>query len=94
MRELNELYHFFERRLRMSQPAASRYVNQFPKEKSAVVLRFVAFVAGSFAAVLGIISLVDPELFLGFEITKDRTVLFYIGVFGSLLAISRSMIVS
>jgi autophagy-related protein 9 len=94
MRELNELYHFFERRLRMSQPAASRYVNQFPKEKAAVVLRFVAFVAGSFAAVLGIISLVDPELFLGFEITKDRTVLFYIGVFGSILAISRSMIVS
>lgn len=92
MRELNELYHFFERRLRMSYPAASRYVNQFPREKTAVVLRFVAFVAGSFAAVLGIISLVDPELFLGFEITHDRTVLFYIGVFGTILAVSRSMI--
>ena len=37
-------------------------------------------------------SLIDPELFLGFEITKDRTVLFYIGLFGTILAFSRGMI--
>ncbi|ANB14619.1 autophagy protein ATG9 [Sugiyamaella lignohabitans] len=92
MRELNELSHLFQNRLNMSYPAASRYINQFPREKTVSVLRFVAFVCGSFAAVLGIISLVDPELFLGFEITKDRTVLFYIGIFGSIVAISRSMI--
>jgi autophagy-related protein 9 len=52
----------------------------------------VAFIAGSFAAVLFLVSLVDPELFLGFEITKDRTVLFYIGLFGTILAVSRGMI--
>jgi len=52
----------------------------------------VAFVSGSFAAVLFLVSLVDPELFLGFEITKDRTVLFYLGLFGTILAISRGMI--
>lgn len=92
MREYNELYHFFHRRLNMSYPAASRYVNQFPKEKTVLLSRFVAFLAGSFAAVLGITSLIDPELFLGFEITKDRTVLFYIGLFGSIVAISRGMI--
>lgn len=34
----------------------------------------------------------DPELFLGFEITKDRTVLFYLGLFGTILAVSRGMI--
>lgn len=92
MREYNELYHLFQRRLNMSYPAASRYVNQFPKEKTVLLSRFIAFVAGSFAAVLGIISLIDPELFLGFEITTDRTVLFYIGLFGSIVAISRGMI--
>jgi len=53
---------------------------------------FVAFVSGSFAAVLFLITLVDPELFLGFEITKDRTVLFYLGLFGTILAVSRGMI--
>jgi len=52
----------------------------------------VAFISGSFAAVLFLVSLIDPELFLGFEITKDRTVLFYIGLFGTILAVSRGMI--
>ena len=92
MREFNELYHLFQRRLNLSYEPASNYVNQFPKEKTVILSRFVAFVTGSFAAVLGIVSLVDPELFLGFEITKDKTVLFYIGLFGSILAFSRSMI--
>ena len=53
---------------------------------------FVAFISGSFAAVLFLVSLIDPELFLGFEITKDRTVLFYLGLFGTILAVSRGMI--
>jgi autophagy-related protein 9 len=54
-------------------------------------VRFIAFVSGSFAAVLFLVSLIDPELFLGFEITKDRTVLFYLGLFGMILAVSRGM---
>jgi autophagy-related protein 9 len=55
-------------------------------------LRFVAFVAGSFAAVLLVASLIDPDLFLHFEITPHRTVLFYLGIFGSVLAIARGMV--
>ena len=54
--------------------------------------RFVAFIAGSFAAVLVLASVVDPDLFLHFEITPHRTVLFYITVFGSILAVARGMI--
>lgn len=54
--------------------------------------RFIAFIAGSFAAVLLLASLVDPDLFLNFEITPHRTVLFYIGIFATILAVSRSMI--
>jgi autophagy-related protein 9 len=54
--------------------------------------RFVAFVAGSFAAVLLVASLIDPDLFLRFEITPHRTVLFYLGIFGSILAIARGMV--
>lgn len=102
-REFNELYHIFKKRLDFSHKFASKYIDQFPKEKTAQISRsisscmylirsFVAFISGSFAAVLFLISLVDPELFLGFEITKDRTVLFYLGLFGTILAISRGMI--
>lgn len=57
-----------------------------------ICVRFVAFIAGSFAAVLLLASVIDPDLFLGFEITPHRTVLFYVGVFGSVLAVARGMI--
>ena len=84
------------------------YLDQFPKAHVALIARyvippllppsltpgnrFIAFIAGSFAAVLLLASLVDPDLFLNFEITPHRTVLFYIGVFATILAVSRSMI--
>jgi autophagy-related protein 9 len=54
--------------------------------------RFVAFVAGSFASVLILFTLLDPDAFLHFDITKDRSVLFYITIFGSILAVARGMI--
>lgn len=41
---------------------------------------------------LALASVVDPDLFLHFEITPHRTVLFYLGVFGSILAAARGMI--
>lgn len=54
--------------------------------------RFVAFVAGSFAGVLLLASVVDPDLFLHFNITPQRNVLFYIGLFGTILAVARAMV--
>ena len=52
----------------------------------------MAFIAGSFAAVLVLASVLDPDLFLNFEITPHRTVFFYIGVFGAVLTVARGMI--
>ena len=91
-REFNELWHLFERRINMSYPFAARYLDQFPKDKTIQIGRFIAFVAGALASVLAVASVIDPDLFLGFEITRDRTVLFYLGVFGSLWAISRAVV--
>lgn len=90
-REFNELWHMFERRINMSYPFAGRYVDQFPKDKTAQIGRFVAFISGALASVLALASVVDPELFLGFEITPDRTVLFYLGVFGTVWAFARGL---
>jgi autophagy-related protein 9 len=107
-REFNELSHLFTRRLDESYPLASMYIGQFPNEKMTIIMRFVheflfssttpdklfsfvAFIASSFAAVLLLASVIDPDL-LHFEITPHRTVLFYVGVFGSVLAVARGMI--
>lgn len=90
-REFNELWHLFERRINMSYPFASRYIDQFPKDKTVQLARFVAFVSGALASVLALASVIDPELFLGFEITHDRTVLFYLGIFGTVWAVARGL---
>ncbi|KAI5286656.1 autophagy protein atg9, partial [Ascosphaera aggregata] len=91
-REFNELSHLFQRRINMSYPFASRYIDQFPKDKTIQLARFVGFIAGAIASVLALASVIDPELFLGFEITPDRTVLFYLGIFGSIWAGARGMV--
>lgn len=91
-REFNELQHIFDRRMKLCLPKADDYVKQFPDAITNHVAKFISFIAGSFAAVLAFFSLIDPELFLGFEITKDRTALFYIGLFASIAAIFRSLI--
>lgn len=38
-REFNELPHLFERRLNQSYPIAKEYIDQFPKERTALVMR-------------------------------------------------------
>jgi autophagy-related protein 9 len=73
----------------MSHPFASHYIDQFPKVKTEMVARTVSFIAGALATVLAVATVVDPELFLGFEITPDRTVLFYTAIFGSVWAFAR-----
>lgn len=53
------------------------------------LLRFVAFVMGSLAAILGIVTLIDPDLFLGFEI-GGKTALFWLGIFSTLAVVCRN----
>ncbi|KAK3348049.1 autophagy protein Apg9-domain-containing protein [Neurospora tetraspora] len=91
-REFNELPHLFKRRLDMSHPFASHYIDQFPKAKTSMVAKTVSFIAGSIATVLALISVFDPEMFLGFEITHDRTVLFYTAVFGAIWSVARGSV--
>ncbi|KAI8345924.1 autophagy protein Apg9-domain-containing protein [Mortierella sp. GBAus27b] len=91
-KEFNELPHLFETRINVSYPLAMKYNNQFPKEKTILVCRFVAFISGSFAAVLALMTLFDQELLLGLEITTEKTVFFYLGLFGTIMAVSRGMI--
>ncbi|KAG7098403.1 hypothetical protein E1B28_000362 [Marasmius oreades] len=91
-REFNELPHLFVRRLHESYPLADTYIGQFPNENATLIMRFVAFVSGAFAAVLFLATIWDPDIFLHLEITPHRTVLFYFGLFGTVMATARGMI--
>lgn len=54
--------------------------------------RFIALVTGSFAAVLALITLLDQDLLLNFEITPGITALFYIGIFSGIFATAQSLV--
>lgn len=82
----------FNERLHMSYPFATRYLDQFPKRVTEEIARAIAFMTGAITAVLAVLTVLDSELFLGFEITKDRTVLFYLGVFGAIWAMTRGIV--
>ena len=91
-REFNELSHLFRRRINMSYPFAERYVNQFPKDKTIQVARFVSLISGAVVSVLGLATVFDQDNFLNFEITPGRTTIFYIGIFGSIWAVARGLL--
>lgn len=76
----------------MSYPFAQRYVDQFPSVVTERLARTVAFISGALATVLVFATMIDPNLFLSFEITHDRTALFYISVFAGAWAFARGLI--
>lgn len=86
-REYNELYHIFRKRIELSYKLSNKYVEQFPKEKTNIIMKFIAFIAGSFVSILALMTILDPEMFLNFEITKDKTVIFYITILGTIWSI-------
>jgi len=88
-REFNELPHLFARRRNMAYPFANLYLAQFPKDKTEQISSFVAFVAGAFASVLVVFTLLDSELFLTFEITPGKTAIFWIGVLTAVYRVAR-----
>lgn len=91
-REFNELYHLFQRRINMSYPFASRYINQFPKDKTVQAAQLVTLVSGAVVSVLGLATVLDQENFLNFEITPGRTTIFYLGLFGGIWAVARGLL--
>lgn len=91
-REFNELPHLFARRLNRSYENAVFYLNQFPNHKLAIICRFIAFVTGAFTTALVLLTMFEERLLNGVEVTRGLTVVFYIGLFGTIMAISRGAI--
>ena len=91
-REFNELPHFFEARLASASPLAQIYCSRFPSERTAAVARLISFVASAFAVVLIVLSLVNETVLLQVELSPGRSVLWYLGVFGGLIALTRPFV--
>jgi len=92
LQEFNELPCFLSHRLNAGHAAAERYVAQFPNHALSHVARFVAFVAGSFAAVLIAMTMVDEKL-LERDFADGRQTVWWLALLGVILAASRALII-
>lgn len=85
LREYNELEHFFNKRLNLSIDIANEYLLQFPNNINNLVCKFLAFISGSLLAILTITTLIfDSENFFSFEISHNKSILFYISIIGAI----------
>jgi len=90
MRELNELPHEFERRIRLTHEPAGKFASSFRWSMWKVVAEFVAYVAGSFVAVLLVLTLYDSSILL-YVVVGGRALVWWLAIFSAVLAISRGL---
>ncbi|WFD31418.1 autophagy protein atg9 [Malassezia sp. CBS 17886] len=91
-REYNELPHLFGGRCHASYVYAKQYMDQFPQVLRGHFARFLAFVAGSVVAVLLLATVAAPDLFLHYDVLPGHNMLFFLGVFGGVLAFCRGLV--
>lgn len=87
-----ELDHTFSTRLNRAYRPAVRYVGLFASEFVAIWARFLAFTLGGFFVILLVLGFVFDEDFLFQELTPSRSVTWWLGVLGVVLAVLHAMI--
>ncbi|GAM18991.1 hypothetical protein SAMD00019534_021660 [Acytostelium subglobosum LB1] len=90
-REFNELPHLFNIRLNLSYPHANKYVDSFSSELLSIFAKFISFVLGSILAVFLVFGVINDDFLFSFDLF-GRTPIWYVGIFGTALAICRSLI--
>eukprot|EP01135_Chromosphaera_perkinsii_P010742 Nk52_evm21s2209 gene=Nk52_evmTU21s2209 len=91
-REFNELPHIFQKRMGLSHPHADTYINNFCAESVTIIARFVVFISGSIVSCLVILSLYDDDALTNVHVTSQHTVIWFITVFGVVIALGRGLI--
>jgi len=90
-REFNELLHVFEARINKSYAPANEYVQSFSNAYLSILARCVAYISGSFVAVLLLASVIDEAILL-YVHTGDHNLLWYLGICSAAYAASRSLV--
>ena len=91
-REYNELYHLFHERLDKSNKLANEYVNQFPLKILETFSRLILFISSSIFLLFLVLTIINENLLINLNVTNSRPVLWYIGILGSVIALSRNLI--
>ncbi len=91
-REYNEMQHFYDRRISQSYTHADNYLKTFCADPMTTgVCRVVSFLSGSLVAVLLLFAAVNESILLYVKY-GSQNLLWYVGVFGGIFAVSKGML--
>lgn len=90
-REFNELPHVFENRLHRSYLPLNEYLQLFHNPYTSMLGRVLAYISGSFVAVLLLVSVFDDAILLYIH-SGEHNLLWYLGICSAIYAGSRSLV--
>jgi autophagy-related protein 9 len=90
-RDFNEFPHVLEERLRQSEKYGDEYMSQFSSHWLSTCAKFASFIMSTFLISLFLLSLFNGATLFNLEISSGRSVFWYIGIFSTLLLVSRSL---
>ena len=91
LRYYNEMKHELKERLNISSQYARSYCYLFNYRIIETVGKFIIFVFSSFFIILLLLSFYNEHLLLNLNITKNKPILWYLGIIGSIIAIGKNM---
>ena len=91
-RNYNELTHHFEERMETLSGLTKKYNDTFKNKILEAVLKLIIFIFSSGFITLLIFTLINDSILTNLNIVGGKTVLWFIGVVGSFIAILRSII--
>jgi autophagy-related protein 9 len=92
LRYYNELPHSFLDRMNKAAIETRTYYKQFPSRLAETISRFCMYVLGSFFIVLLVLTLLNENLLINLNISRNRPILWYMGIIGALIAIAKTFI--
>tara|TARA_B110000495_G_C23032460_1_gene615336 strand:+ start:461 stop:1948 length:1488 start_codon:yes stop_codon:yes gene_type:complete len=90
-RNYNELYHEFRDKFIKSQKPSDAYSLLFPNKIIQTFSRFFIFVLSSLFVILVFISIINEHILIQLYITSNKQALWFIGIFGSSIAILKNV---
>ena len=89
LRYYNELEHEFNNRIEKASLHCNNYTKLFSNNITDIIFRFIIFICSSFFIILVILSLINDKILLNLLLTPNQSVLWFIGIMASLIAILR-----
>lgn len=91
LRYYNEFKEDFNKRMTCFVQYSKEYMDLFNPNYIKIILKFIIFILSSIFIILVCLSLYNEKILLNLNISKGKPVLWYLGIFGSVIAILKNI---